>query len=169
MPLNDAVMPLINDVVRLSYRIQEWWEVENYLRGVEGSFDSFYETLQDVDRENFGEQHSTLNSHWHICNHFYVTPLHTHVQHLKYIHEPPEPGNDNYPNPREGVEELVKIGSSIEQSLDEIRLEDLKKHTQEFQHALYGQITNRQDMMKYEVNLLCQVSFWLQKRVTSDT
>ncbi len=169
MELNDSVKVLIKDVVRLSYRIQEWWELDRLLQEVEASFTPFYDSLRDVTAASFPAHLPILTKIWYACHTFGIQQLSSRAQHLKHIQEPPVPGNFSYPDPRSGIADLSGIGGSIQHSLDNGYLADLKGQTEKFHDVLYGQLANRHGLMREEVDLLCQMAYSLRERVIGTT
>ncbi len=165
MELNDSVIALIKDVVRLSYRIQEWWELDRHLQEVEASFMPFYNSVRDVTKDNFAAHLQVLTQVWHACHTFGIHQLDGRAQRLKHIHEPAVPGNANHPDLRVGIASLAAIGTSIQHGLNAGYLEDLKEQTEKFHSVLYGQLANRHDLMREEVDLLCQMTYSLRERV----
>lgn len=170
LQMNDAAVLALRrsfeEVANLSYRLREWLDLETQLRLVEISFKPFNDKLQSgVDSRNFGQESPTLNALWTNCRDPNLIDLSTFAQSIRYINQPAVAGVTRYPDPQVGITALVEGADNIEQALVRGNFEVLKNECENFRRALQGQIANRKNRVKSEIEQLCELTYRLRMRL----
>ncbi len=172
-----ALRQAFGQVDTLSRRLQEWVNLDEQLQKVEMSFKQLSSILASIETGGeFLEEASSLVNSWRDCQEDALPELENFAQTIEHVARrspadlPAGAGAAAYPNPKDGIEELLKIASDVQEALPPRGgLASLKTQAAAFRRALAGQKANCRRRLSVEVNQLCRVSYQLWERLAADS
>jgi hypothetical protein len=144
-------------------RLREWMEFEPLLRNVENRFAQFYSSVvQTATASDFAAKSSAMKDTWSLCQEIDMIDLQVFRDGIQHINRPLTTSAVVNPDPSTEISALIDIGKTIQTSLEDISFSDLKTNSKNFQMSLKALMSNRRNIVKKEVQELCELTIRLR-------